>query len=76
MVDAGRSRRGATQQGRAALEKAGANAVGAVLNRIPGSARSAYDGYYGGLDGSPDATAERARRPDEVPERPGAPAQP
>jgi len=76
VVDAGRSRRGAVHQGREALAKAGANAVGAVLNRIPGSARSAYAGYYAGLYGSPDATAERARRPDEVPETPSAPAQP
>jgi capsular exopolysaccharide synthesis family protein len=47
VVDAGgHSRRRAVRQGREALARAGANVIGAVLNRVPARARSDYADYY------------------------------
>ena len=67
VVDAGRSRRGALRLGRDALGKAGANVVGAALNRIPGSATSQYANYFVDYSASADESAMRPRGTDEVP---------
>ncbi len=47
VVDASKSRRRAVRAAREALDRAGANVVGAVLNRTPARAAPAYE-YYGG----------------------------
>jgi len=47
VIDAGRSGRGAVRFGRESLAKAGAQVLGAVLNRVPARAHSRYYGYYG-----------------------------
>lgn len=52
VIDAGRGHRGGVRRGREELAKAGANVIGAVLNRIPIRAGSAYaydiyEGYTG-----------------------------
>ena len=67
VVDAARSRRRAVKLGREALARAGANVVGAVLNRIPERARSDYGDEYGGYYAS-DAAAKRGAK--ESPGRP------
>jgi capsular exopolysaccharide synthesis family protein len=59
VIDADRSHRGAVRQGREALVKAGANVLGAVLNRIPARARSDYAQYYGDSYGSETKTEKR-----------------
>jgi non-specific protein-tyrosine kinase len=59
VIDAGRGHRGAVRQSREVLAKAGANVLGAVLNRIPARARSDYADYYGGYYGS-EGTEKRA----------------
>ena len=66
VVDAGRSRRRAVRLGRAALARAGANVVGAVLNRIPERAYAGFADEYGGYY---DADAGPAKR--GVDESPG-----
>jgi succinoglycan biosynthesis transport protein ExoP len=48
VIDAARSHRGAVRDGRESLAKAGANPLGAVLNRISTRAHSEYASYYGG----------------------------
>jgi polysaccharide biosynthesis transport protein len=67
VIDAARSRRGAVRQGREALVKAGANVLGAVLNRVPAGAHAAYADYYGayGSEAGPD---KRVRAAEESPE--------
>jgi polysaccharide biosynthesis transport protein len=67
VIDAGHSRRGAIRQGREALAKAGANVLGAVLNRLPARARSDYAPYYGGYFGPEQGTEGRARGGDRSP---------
>jgi polysaccharide biosynthesis transport protein len=49
VIDAGRSSRRAVKLGRDALTRAGANVLGAVLNRVPRREESA-SGYYGAYD--------------------------
>jgi polysaccharide biosynthesis transport protein len=65
VIDAGHSRQGAVRQGRDTLARAGANVLGAVLNRIPARARSVYADYYGGVYGSEDGLEQRARNTEE-----------
>jgi succinoglycan biosynthesis transport protein ExoP len=62
VIDSARGRRGAVRQGREALTKAGANVVGAVLNRTPAGAHSAYADYYGayGSEAGPDKSVRGA----------------
>ncbi len=66
VIDAGRTRRGALRQGRETLNKADANVLGAVINRLSERAQSeyyyyySYRGYYGQegkADGPTDGTA-------------------
>jgi non-specific protein-tyrosine kinase len=52
VVDAGRSRRGVVRQCRQTLANAGANVLGAVVNRVRDRARSGYGSYYGDAHGS------------------------
>ena len=59
VIDAGHSGRGHVRQGREALAKAGANVLGAVLNRIPTRDRVGYADYYGGYY---DSDADREKR--------------
>jgi capsular exopolysaccharide synthesis family protein len=47
VIDVGRSHRGAVRESREALAKAGANVLGAVLNRLPVKADADYSNYYG-----------------------------
>jgi non-specific protein-tyrosine kinase len=47
VIDAERSRRRSVRLACMALARAGANILGAALNRVPDQARSAYDTYYG-----------------------------
>jgi len=65
VIDAGHSRRGAVHQGREALARAGANVLGAVLNRIPARAHSNYADYYGGDYGSEVGPQKRVRGTEE-----------
>jgi len=60
VIDAQRSRRRSVRLGRAALARAGAPVLGAVLNRVPGKEQSGYESYYGN---------ERSTTTDAVPER-------
>ena len=62
VIDAGHGRRGAVRQGREALAKAGANVLGAVLNRIPARDHSDYAPYHGGHYGSEEGAEKRAAR--------------
>jgi non-specific protein-tyrosine kinase len=71
VIDAGHSRRGAVRQGRDVLARAGANVLGAVLNRLPARAHSDYASYYGGYYESAELAARPARAPDASPELPG-----
>jgi polysaccharide biosynthesis transport protein len=48
VVDSGHTRRAPVRQAREALAKAGANVLGAVLNRIPAKSRRDQADYYGG----------------------------
>jgi polysaccharide biosynthesis transport protein len=48
VVDAGHTRRASVRQAREALAQAGANVIGAVLNRIPARSRRDQPDYYGG----------------------------
>lgn len=59
VVDARRSRRRTVRLATEALARAGANVVGAVLNRIPAEADPGYAMYYGG-SGSPKMTEVQA----------------
>ena len=69
VIDARHTRRGAVRLGRETLARAGANVVGAVLNRIPARARSDYADYYGGVYGSEAGLEKRARSTEESPGR-------
>jgi polysaccharide biosynthesis transport protein len=60
VIDARRGRRRAVRQGREALAKAGANVLGAVLNRIPARAHSDYASYYGDYYGSETRSEKRS----------------
>jgi succinoglycan biosynthesis transport protein ExoP len=70
VIDAGHSRRRAVRLGREALGRAGANVIGAVLNRIPARAHSDYAGYYGGYHESKEAVGRPAGVPDPSPDLP------
>jgi polysaccharide biosynthesis transport protein len=64
VIDTKHSRRRTVRLGREALAKAGANVLGAVLNRIPARADSDYAGYYGGSQESKREANRFARVPD------------
>jgi non-specific protein-tyrosine kinase len=70
VIHAAHSRRGTVRQTREALTKADARVLGAVLNRVPRKALSAYTAYYGDPAGGPQAAAEgsggRARPAEET----------
>jgi non-specific protein-tyrosine kinase len=68
VIDASRSRRGMVRQGREALAKAGANVLGAVLNRTPARGHSEYANYYGSY-GAANGSTDRPRAPEESPRR-------
>ena len=61
VIDAGRSRRRVVRMAMETLTRAGANAIGAVLNRVPAGAQYTYDGYYGV---APGPTGETVRGTD------------
>ena len=58
VIDAGRSRRRVVRVAREALTRAGANVLGAVLNRVPARSHHGYGGYYGA---SPESMEEAPR---------------
>jgi capsular exopolysaccharide family len=64
VIDARHSRRRTVRLGTEALAKAGANVVGAVLNRVPARADSDYASYYGDYH----ASTSEAKRPPRVPD--------
>ena len=67
MIDAGRSRRGAVRAGREALAKAGANVLGAILNRTPKATLTSYYGSYGDQDAIEAAAGKRSSATDNSP---------
>ena len=67
VIDATRSRRRLVVRAQEALARAGANTLGAVLNRVAGKTDLAYGGYYGQDAG----TVEGAARPAGDPGLPG-----
>jgi polysaccharide biosynthesis transport protein len=67
VIEAGRSHRGAVRKGREALALAGANVLGAVLNRVPEQAGSGYAYYYGDYHGSAGGTAKGTQGTEESP---------
>ena len=52
VVDAARSRRRAIHHAYAALDRAEAHVLGAILNRVPVGSRASYAGYYGDVYGA------------------------
>ena len=70
VIRAARSRRGTVRQAREALTKADATVLGAVLNRVPKVAHSAYSVYYGDTVGAhlaaPAGAGGRARPAEET----------
>jgi capsular exopolysaccharide synthesis family protein len=71
VIDAGRSRRRVVRMAMESLTRAGANAIGAVLNRVPARAQYSYGGYYGAAPGSSDVTTHGADLPGVAPKGPG-----
>ena len=71
VIDASRSHRRSVRAGREAIDRAGANLLGVVLNRIPARGHAGY-GYYGGYFES----AEKPAEPTIVPEAPAEPTGP
>ncbi len=69
VIHAAHSRRGTVRQAREALARADARVLGAVLNRVPKRALSAYPAYYGETAGSdlapPGGMGGRARPAEE-----------
>jgi len=70
VIDAGRSRRGVVRQGREALAKAGANVLGAVVNRVRDRAHAGYQDYYGDAHGSGAGAEMREAAVEKQPTRP------
>ena len=70
VIDARRSQRRTVRLGREALSKAGANVLGAVLNRVPAQGKSDYASYYGGHYASEESAARHDRVPDPSPDAP------
>jgi capsular exopolysaccharide synthesis family protein len=64
VIDAQRSRRRVIRSAREALAKAGANVLGAVLNRVPAGADSERSPYYGGYGRFDDAATSPSPMPD------------
>jgi polysaccharide biosynthesis transport protein len=70
VVDAVHSRRGVVRQSREALAKAGANVLGAVVNRVRDRARADYQVSYGDAYGSDERGGKRAHGTEKQPKRP------
>jgi succinoglycan biosynthesis transport protein ExoP len=60
VVAAGRSRRRALRTTMETLQRAGANVLGIVLNRVPAKSERGYDGYYGSQEAAVDAGGQGA----------------
>jgi non-specific protein-tyrosine kinase len=60
VIDASRSHRRAVRMAREALERAGANVLGVVLNRVAAEDKAAYGGYYRSGLTTQDAAPEDA----------------
>ena len=71
VIDAERSRQRTVRLGRESLARAGANVLGAVLNRIPARVHSEYATYYGGNHEVEGVTKRPSRVPDVSPELAG-----
>ena len=73
VIDRGRSRRRVVRAARETLARAGASALGVVLNRVPTKGEFSYAGLYPGDIGEPggEATSPRGMT-DVAPEQPGA----
>jgi non-specific protein-tyrosine kinase len=69
VVDAGHSRRRAVRQAYQALERAGANVLGVVLNRVAEKSSFDYAGYYGEEQAPAPDAGGRPRVPDTAAER-------
>ena len=67
VIDASRSHRRSVRSGRETIERAGANVLGVVLNRIPARGHSEY-GYYGGYTEPTSAPPELAKVPETLTE--------
>jgi len=68
VIDAAHSRRRTVRLAREALARAGANVVGAVLNRIPDRVHSGYYTYYGDHGASREGAEKRPRGAEESPD--------
>ena len=68
VIDAAHSRRRTVRAARETLARAGANVVGAVLNRIPDRVHSGYYTYYGDSEGSHEGVEKRPGRADRSPD--------
>ena len=68
VIDTARGRRRAVRSGREALTRAGANVLGAVLNRVPARAHSDAD-YYGSYYSAEDGTDSRPGEIERSPKR-------
>jgi Mrp family chromosome partitioning ATPase len=69
VIDASRGRRRQVQMASAALARAGANTLGAVLNRVAATESFQYAGHYGESDA---ASASRPPVPAGSPDYPGS----
>ena len=74
VIDATRSRRRLVVRSQETLTRAGANMLGAVLNRVAGKADLAYGGYYGRETGAVPGSARAAGDPTGTPEHGAAAA--
>ena len=68
VIDAGRSRRRVVRVAQQALARAGANTLGAVLNRVPTHTQYTYGEYYGHKRGSTEEPARSDGLPSVAPE--------
>jgi succinoglycan biosynthesis transport protein ExoP len=72
VIDAAHGRRRVVRVGQETLARAGAKALGAVLNRVPAVTRFGYGRYYGAEIESAAGRIPGARVPDVAAERPGS----
>ncbi len=70
VIDAERSRRRSVRSARQALAKAGANILGAALNRVPVKEASDYASYYGAYFSSDEPEPRANKVPEPTPESP------
>jgi len=69
VIDTGHSRRNTVRQGREALARAGANVLGAVLNRMPARSQFDYADYHRDYYGSEQGEGKRPLGTDQSPRR-------